>query len=356
MADSLTNIEFNRSKIYEKLSTIPEPENYKGAVPWIIQNQIAATNGVHYIDRIGKLKEYPIYKLPVPHHQNDGLMLDIGCGWGRWLIAGANKGYIPIGLDLRLEFCETSLTVLKDLKKPGYAVVGDLESLPFIDNVFDLVWSFSVIQHTHRIRLMNCLESINHILSPSGFACLEFPNRDGLRNRMGAVESNAKNADNYDSWAVRYYTLAEYTDMLSQYLTHISMKTHSFVGIGVLEEDLMYVSLKNQILCSFSILLTKAAKIIPGMMNYADSVYCMGYKRSEDHTIRSGYEVFRKLHKMNPADNLNIVSLLKCPKYGGDVSLSADRKRVIAEGAGIYYPIVNGVPIMISSEAIISEV
>src|SRR5690606_20076247 len=136
-------------KIYEKLQYRPEPENYSSSIPWLVQQQVSATNGIHYGDLVGKLKEYPIYELPVPYHKQNGLFLDIGCGWGRWLVAGSNKGYIPIGIDLRLEFCETSKRVLSDLNKTGYTVVADLENIPFKENIFSLVWSFSVIQHTH---------------------------------------------------------------------------------------------------------------------------------------------------------------------------------------------------------------
>src|SRR5438477_7293587 len=92
-------ISFNRSKIYEKLDYEKEPGNYAGGIPWIVQQQIAATNGVHYMDRIGKLSGYPVYEMPVPH-VSEKLMLDIGNGWGRWLVAGANKGYIPVGIDI----------------------------------------------------------------------------------------------------------------------------------------------------------------------------------------------------------------------------------------------------------------
>ena len=80
--------EFDRQKIYEKLEYQPLPENYKGKLPWIVQQQIAATNGKHYTDKVGKLKDYPIYELPVPS-VDKGIMLDIGIGWGRWLAGAA---------------------------------------------------------------------------------------------------------------------------------------------------------------------------------------------------------------------------------------------------------------------------
>lgn len=83
MQDSNEIISKNREKIYEKLDYLPQPLNYDSNIPWVVQQQISATNGIHYGDRIGKLKNYPIYELPVPQSAGDELFLDIGCGWGR---------------------------------------------------------------------------------------------------------------------------------------------------------------------------------------------------------------------------------------------------------------------------------
>ena len=57
---------FIQTKIYEKLEYDPEPEGYDSNIPWLIQQQIAATNGKHYAKQIGYLKEIPDYDLPVP--------------------------------------------------------------------------------------------------------------------------------------------------------------------------------------------------------------------------------------------------------------------------------------------------
>src|ERR1700688_4751201 len=155
---------FDRNKIYENLESDPQPENYRGTLPWAIQQQIAATNGVHFKGAIGLLKEYPIPPLPFKGVKKSGLFLDIGCGWGRWLVSAARKNYLPIGIDLRFEFCKMSRYVLKDNGLNGYVVVGDLKKIPFQNNVFDVVWSFSVIQHTHLKRFLGCIESIQKIL------------------------------------------------------------------------------------------------------------------------------------------------------------------------------------------------
>ena len=59
------NDTFDQRKIYKKLDYVPEPSGYKSDLPWVVQQQIAATNGIHYGDRIGKLNDYSEYELPV---------------------------------------------------------------------------------------------------------------------------------------------------------------------------------------------------------------------------------------------------------------------------------------------------
>lgn len=333
-----------RSKVYEQLDYAPEPAGYTSNIPWIVQQQIAATNGVHYIDRIGKLKDYPVFELPVPATSGNKLMLDIGCGWGRWLVGGASKGYIPIGIDIRLEFTQTAQQVLKDQDKTGYTVVADLENLPFKDNVFDLVWSFSVIQHTHYRRLINCLGHINRVLDNKGYTLLEFPNKMGVRNRMSPnMKESEAVKDDYNNWFCRYYTPEEYKEIVSQYLADFSYTTHSFLGIGVLKEDLKYTSLKNKVLSLASLTATTIANIISPLSYYADSLYIKAKKKDNAAVdVNASVANFLKLHAADPNNNLNVVELLRCPKFGSDLELSADKTKAISKGNGIYYPIENG--------------
>ena len=346
-------INFNRSRIYEKLEYIPIPEDYNSPLDWRVQLQIAATNGRHYTDRIGKLDSYPIYELPLKKAKGHQLMLDIGSGWGRWLIAGAYKGYIPIGLDLRLEFCQTSRKVLKDLNLSGYLVVADLENLPFQDSTFDMIWSYSVIQHTHKKRLLNCLQHINRILKVEGFTKLEFPNKNGIRNRILHARNSEKHKDDYNTWHIRYYTIREYKKIIGKYLDKIKVTNHSFIGIGVLKEDLKYVSLKNKIFTAFSLAMSQLTRIIVPLKNLSDSIYIYAVKKGEDEKqSTSAIEQFFHLHKLDPTNNLNIISLLRCPISKNKLFLSKDGRKLISKEIGKYFPIVDQIPILIASEAI----
>ncbi len=346
-------IDFDRSKIYQKLDYKAEPIDYKLDIPWRVQQQIAETNGKHYRSIVGKLTTYPSYELAVKKVTGDKIMLDIGTGWGRWLAAGSEKGYIPIGLDLRLEFCQTANKVMRNRNIKGYTVVGDLENLPFRDNIFDLVWSFSVIQHTHKKRLIHCLSHINRILNSKGFTKLEFPNKNGLRNRLKYVERSEQLKDDYNNWYARYYTPKEYQNIFHEYLDNYSFENHSFFGIGVLKEDLKYVSFKNKCFSALSLLFSSFTRIIPPLKHLSDSIYITATKKEivpiDDN---KNIHTFLQSHNASPGNNLNIVPLLRCPISGKTLKVSNDQNKLISSEAGVYYPVVDKIPILIKSEAV----
>ena len=344
--------EFEKEKIFERLDYAPEPAGYTGRVPWKVQQQIAATNGIHFQDSVGKLSEYPIPDIPIKAAVDDSsLLLDIGSGWGRWLVAGAKKNYIPIGLDFRLEFCETARQVLKDNGFNGYTVVGDLKELPFREGVFSAVWSFSVIQHTHKDRLLSCINHIYRVLCKGGFSCLEFPNRDGWRNKRGPVKREEPYKDDYNSWCVRYYSIDEYKKMFERIFSNFSFKNHSFLGIGILPNDLKYAKgFKSRLGIAISLGLSSLTKVLTPMKHIADSIYIECFKQAGESS--AAVVEFMQYHKADPSNNLNIICLLQCPISGGPLKLSEAKDRLISEKGGVYFPVVNQIPILVPSQAV----
>jgi ubiquinone/menaquinone biosynthesis C-methylase UbiE/uncharacterized protein YbaR (Trm112 family) len=350
-----------KDRIYEKLSTQPEPPGYSGLIPWIVQQQVAATNGIHYVNSIGTLNEYPIPELPIGAGQKDNLLLDIGCGWGRWLTAASRKNYIPVGIDLRLEFCETARKVVQDNGANTYTVVADLQELPFQNNIFEVVWSFSVIQHTHYNRLISCLEQIERILKSNGYCFLEFPNKKGLRNRFGPA-TGPNNMD-FDSWDVRYYSPEEYKIIFNKYFDNFEFYNHSALGIGILPGDLKYAKgFKNKAIIGLSRSLSRIVDMIGPLKEFADSIYIKSVKTNredgksfktnmEDGQSPEAVKNFLAAHHADPENNLNIVPLLRCPRSGTALYLSDDRNELISREAGLAYPVVNQIPIMVSSES-----
>jgi hypothetical protein len=91
-----------------------------------VQQQVAATNGIHVVKEIGKMGRLPIPDIPISTSLNStSLLLDIRFGWGRWRVAASQKGYVTVKMDLRLEFCETARSIVAQAGIDSHQVVGD---------------------------------------------------------------------------------------------------------------------------------------------------------------------------------------------------------------------------------------
>ncbi len=77
----------------------------------------------------------------VQHHLGQGKTLDNGCGTGLQL---SKLNDFSVGLDLSSELLKKAI---KRVKKTQNLIQGDSENLPFRNNVFEALTSFTVIQN-----------------------------------------------------------------------------------------------------------------------------------------------------------------------------------------------------------------
>jgi len=81
---------------------------------------------------------------PILESFSEMLVLDVGCGTGRWTKITSNKNSV-VGIDIS----RFMIKMAKDSCKGKICsfLVADASSLPFKENVFDLVISITVLQH-----------------------------------------------------------------------------------------------------------------------------------------------------------------------------------------------------------------
>ena len=253
-------------------------------IPTYIQEMVAATNGKHYRPLMGRLKSLPIPELPrrvrleAAGKGRKPWMLDIGSGWGRWLLAGANAGFIPVGLELKLEPAKVARDLLKAEGKRGFVVVADAGKPPFAPESFDVIWSFSVLQHLHRSRAKACLERCGGLLKKAGLLAIELPTKFGIRNRL-IRHSQEIEEDDRESWAVRYYTRQGVGEALGSVFTKAEIESHAFGGIGYLPVDLKFVPWKFRVVVLVSETFRHLCKVFPFLTNWADSWYVFARRR-----------------------------------------------------------------------------
>lgn len=234
-----------------------------------VQSEIPYTSGILYFSTRHKLSRYPIPEIRLPEGSGQWL-LDIGCNWGRWSIAAAQKGYRPIGIDPSLDAVLAARRVSKQLGVETDFVVGDARFLPFATSSFDTVFSYGVFQHFSKANVRISLDEAVRVLRPQGNALFQMPNRYGIRQyqqhrRRGFTEG--------EGFEVRYWTPAELMDTFENRFGETRMTADCYFGLGIQTKDADLLPFKYKVIVYSSEVLRRLSVIIKPLTKVADSVY-----------------------------------------------------------------------------------
>jgi SAM-dependent methyltransferase/uncharacterized protein YbaR (Trm112 family) len=253
----------------------PQPaEPVEGVDPYV-QGIVADTCGQMYRPLVHKLARYPIPELRLSESRGRRL-LDIGCGWGRWCVAAARKGYAPIGLDPSLDSIEAAVRVADQLGVSAEYVVGDARYLPFAAGTFDVVFSYSVLQHFDKRDVRLSLDEVRRVLKPGGRAVIELPNAFGVRNIYQQARRRFRAPVGFQ---VRYWRPSEIKDVFRTAVgpTSLSVDAYLFINGQPADRDLLPARYRAAIWVSEA--LRRASGRAPGLVYAADSLYVTAVKR-----------------------------------------------------------------------------
>lgn len=241
----------------------------KNGVDEFVQGEIPYTSGILYIPVQHKLTRYPIPEIRLPLSNGERL-LDIGCNWGRWSIAAAQKGYQPIGIDPSLDAVSAARRVSKQLGVDANYVVGDARFLPFADDCFDIVFSYGVFQHFSKENVKISLDESVRVLKKDGRTLFQMPNKYGVRSfyqqwRRGFTEG--------EGFEVRYWTPSELLKTFEEKFGETEMTTDCYFGLGIQKSDVDMLPLPYKIVVYSSHILRKVSHKVAPMIKVADSVY-----------------------------------------------------------------------------------
>lgn len=90
-------------------------------------------------------------------------VVDLGCGAGRDLKAFADRGFMPVGLDV-----SENLAKIAHEYSAQPVVVGDLRKLPFASNSFSAGWASASLLHLSRDDAGLALGEIRRVLTAGG--------------------------------------------------------------------------------------------------------------------------------------------------------------------------------------------
>ncbi len=245
-----------------------------GPVDPVVSQMIAATSGNLYRHLVGSLPRYPI---PDFRLKNGGgrLLLDIGCNWGRWSFAAAKEGFVPVGIDPQLGAVLAARRVAGQLGVKAHFVCGDARHLPFRREVFDVVYSYSVLQHLARAEVATVLDSAAACMTAGGTLLAQMPNQSGVRNLMQQARRGLREAGDFE---VRYWRLAELRRMFERHIGPVALAVDCFFGIGLQAADVDLMRPGGRCLVVLSEFLRKSAERLPLLLRLADSVFVQARK------------------------------------------------------------------------------
>lgn len=240
----------------------------------VVSFLVAATNGNAYRPLIGNLREYPIPHLPLLPSPGS-TFLDIGCNWGRWCVAAARKGYYPVGIDPSLGAVMAARRVARQLGISARYVVGDARFLPFRDDSFDTVFSYSVLQHFNQEDAQKGFQEMGRVLKPDGTCMVQMANKLGLRSLWVQVKRGFREAKDFE---VRYRSVSELKRIFKPTGKRfkVSIAADCFFGLGLQKSDTSFTYLPLRMVIYVSEALKAASRLFPPLRWFADSVYIHG--------------------------------------------------------------------------------
>jgi 2-polyprenyl-3-methyl-5-hydroxy-6-metoxy-1,4-benzoquinol methylase/uncharacterized protein YbaR (Trm112 family) len=240
------------------------------AVDPFVQQVIAGTNSNFYKHLPGRLERYPIPELPSPlNPYGEGTLLDVGCGWGRWCIASAKSGYMPVGIDPSLEAILAARRVAKQLGVSAKYVVADSRSLPFEQSEFDYVYSYSVFQHFDKQDVRSSLAQIARVLKPNGISTIQMLNKYGLRSMYVQLKRGFGDVSGFET---RYWSPSELVATFNQYIGPTELLVGSFfTQAQPTDKDLF--ALRDKIVLEVAQFLKGTAYRVSFLANLADNVF-----------------------------------------------------------------------------------
>ena len=239
-----------------------------------VQHAVAATNGIMYKELIGKLTDYPIPELRLPRGEGR-TFLDIGCNWGRWCVAAGRLGYRPVGLDPNLDAVRAARRVSRQLGVEAHFVVGDARYLPFVGESFDVVYSYSVLQHLAKEYVAMALVETRRVLAPGGQAVVQMPNTYGLRCLYHQARRGFRDARDFE---VRYWTPSELRSRFQELIGDADLSVDGFFSINPQPAEAHLLPFRYRMVVRTSVALRAVSSRVPALSYGADSLIVRAVK------------------------------------------------------------------------------
>ena len=274
------DISLQIAQLGEGFKTEYEIKSQKGGIdPYVLAN-IAHTCGTMYAGLINNLTDYPIPELQLPDAEGK-YFLDIGCNWGRWCVAAARKGYNPVGMDHSLLAIRAAKRIAKQLGVKARFLVADARYMPFKSEIFDVAYSFSVIQHLKKVEARKALAEIPRVLKHSGLSMVQMPNVYGLRNIYSQIKITIQGEE---IAGVNYWSPSELSRTFNAIIGPSKLSIDSFLTLNAQKTDVYILPTGYRLVVYISEALKKLSKKMKWMIYLADAIFVESTPAYDDLT------------------------------------------------------------------------
>ncbi len=230
---------------------------------------LLGTSGNLYRRLATGLTRWPIPEIRLPPGAGAPL-LDLGCNWGRWSVSAARLGYTVVGLDPSLPAVLAARQVAAHAGCALRVVVGDGRHLPFRDGAFDVVFSYSVLQHFSPDDAGACLREVRRVLARGGRALIQMANRFGLRNLYQQARRAFRTPRGFE---VRYWTPTALRRAFETAVGPSSLEVDGFFTLNAQRGDLDLLPAGARLIVRLSDRLRGLSRRLPWLLAAADSLY-----------------------------------------------------------------------------------
>ncbi|MEO7191052.1 MAG: class I SAM-dependent methyltransferase [Vicinamibacterales bacterium] len=137
-------------------------------------------------------------------------VLDVGCGAGVEVVRFARGGGRTVGIDLSTQAVALTSQNVMQAGLSASLAVADGETLPFLDDSFDLVYAHGVVQYAANDRRV--VEECLRVLRPGGTAVFQVYNRISWLHLLSKVMKVP--LEHEDAPVLRRYSIGEFQTLV----------------------------------------------------------------------------------------------------------------------------------------------
>jgi len=176
-------------------------------------------------------------------------------------------------MDVHIDALEAASRVSRQVGVRADYVCADVEHLPFRSGSIDVFFSYSVLQHLERAKVMGFLKEVSRTLSSQGVCLVQLPNTLGPYNLVQQARRRFRDG-RPGTFEMRYWSRHAIEQAVAEAgLRDLTIRADGFFTQNPQLADLDLLSLGGKLVVLGSYAGRRAAAVFPLLTRLADSLW-----------------------------------------------------------------------------------